>query len=91
MNMLLTLTLALMLAGCAGPGIMDSTGYTVKPIQEGDCIDRAVEIRQGLRAKGIKANIILGILTHPDGQEEGHAWIRYSDPKTGEEITIKNY
>jgi hypothetical protein len=85
-NLIMSMVLlALMLAGCAG------SEHTVKPIQEGDCVDRAIEIRQGLRAKGIKADIILGILKHPNGEEEGHAWIRYSDPKTGEEITIKNY
>ena len=84
-NLIMSMVLALMLAGCA------AGNYTVKPIQEGGCVDRAVEVRQQLRAKGIDAAIILGILTHPNGEEEGHAWIRYNDPKTGEEITIKNY
>ncbi len=65
----MSMVLALMLTGCAG------SGYTLKPIQEGDCVDRAIDIRQTLRAKGIKADIILGILKHQNGQEEGHAWI----------------
>jgi hypothetical protein len=90
-NLIMSMVFALMLAGCAGSGIIDSEGHTVKPIQEGDCVDRAIEIRQGLRAKGIKADIILGILKHPNGEEEGHAWIRYRDPRTGKEMTIKNY
>jgi len=72
-----------MLTNCAS--------VTVRPIMKGDCVDRAVEIRQQLRADGIEAEIILGIITHPDGSTEGHAWIRYIDPETGEEVEIKNY
>jgi len=52
----------------------------------GDCVDRAVMIRQGLRAQGYEANLILGLRG-----KQGHCWIKYKDKETGEWKEIKNY
>ena len=60
------------------------------PLLSGDCVDRAVRIRQELRAKGYEADIVLGIIRKGE-KIEGHAWIRYKDKKTGEWKEIKNY
>ena len=83
MKKLLFITLLLFSTGCA-PYV------TYTPYLEGDCVDRAVKIRQDLRAKGYKADIILGIIR--EGEKiKGHAWIKYRDKKTGEWKEIRNY
>ena len=70
-------------AGCSSPVVFTS-------LMSGDCVDRAVKIRQDLRAKGYKADIILGIIR--EGEKiKGHAWIKYRDKKTGEWKEIRNY
>jgi len=56
------------------------------PIMFGDCVDRAVMIRQDLRAQGYEANLILGLRG-----KQGHCWIKYKDKETGEWKEIKNY
>ena len=66
--------------GCA------STPY-IPYIRGGECIDRAIEIRQALKDQGYEARIILGIR----GKKEGHAWIEYKDKETNEWITVRNY
>lgn len=68
-----------MLIGCAS--------YTYRPIMSGDCVDRAVIIRQDLKAKGYEAELVLGLR----GEKEGHCWVKYKDKKTGEWVEIKNY
>jgi len=55
------------------------------PLMSGDCVDRAVQIRQELKAQGYEANLILGLRG-----KEGHCWVRYKD-KDGEWKEIKNY
>lgn len=69
--------LVLFLTGCATPYI---------PQIKGDCVDRAVVIRQNLREQEYEAEIILGLRG-----KEGHAWVEYKDKKTGEWIRIENY
>jgi hypothetical protein len=56
-------------------------------IRGGDCIDRAIVIRNSLRNQGYQAEIILGTI----GKNEGHAWVDYKDKKSGKWITIQNY
>ncbi len=71
--------LILFLSGCASiPKI---------PRIEGDCVDRAVAIRQSLREQGYEAKIIMGIIS----RGKGHAWVEYKDKKTGEWKKIRNY
>ena len=52
----------------------------------GDCVDRAVKIRQDLQKQGYEAELILGLRG-----KEGHCWVRYKDKKTGKWKEIKNY
>jgi len=54
------------------------------PLMTGDCVDRAVQIRQDLRAKGYEAELVLGLRG-----KQGHCWIKYKD-KDGEWKEIKN-
>jgi len=80
---LLVFLIVTTLGGCA-------TTPVFTPLLSGDCVDRAVKIRQELRAKGYWADIVLGIIRKGE-KIEGHAWIRYKDKKTGEWKEIKNY
>jgi len=57
------------------------------PHLTGDCVDRAVKIRQDLRKQGYEADLVLGLR----GDKEGHCWIKYKDKKTGEWKEIHNY
>ncbi len=57
----------------------------IKIYGSGDCIDRAVRIRQSLLSDGYVAEMVVGTI---DG--DGHCWIRYKDKKTGEWINIWN-
>ncbi len=59
------------------------------PLLKGDCVDRAIKIRQELRSKGYNAQIILGVIDN-NGKLLGHAWIEYYD-FNGNLITIHNY
>jgi len=60
------------------------------PYMSGDCVDKAVQIRQDLREQGYEADIVLGGIKRGD-KVEGHAWVRYKDKKTGEWKRIDNY
>ena len=62
-----------------------------EPILKGDCVDRAVNIRQQLQSKGYEARIILGIIKKKNGEEIGHAWIEYRNKSNEEWKIIKNY
>ena len=75
----LLITILLFFIGCA------STPYI--PIVEGDCVDRAVKIRQSLKKQGYKAELVLGLI----GDKKGHCWVRYKDEKTGKWKIVKNY
>lgn len=79
MRNLLFLLAFVFIIGCA------STPYI--PILEGDCVDRAVKIRQELKEQGYEARLILGLR----GKAKGHCWVRYKDKKSGEWKDIKNY
>ena len=64
--------------------------YTLTPYAKGDCIDRAVIIRQKLIEQGYEARLILGILKE-GSQTRGHAWIEYKNKKSSKWIRIDNY
>ena len=64
--------------------------YTLIPYAKGDCVDRAVIIRQKLIEQGYEVRLILGILKE-GSQIRGHAWIEYKDKKSGKWIRIDNY
>lgn len=63
----LLLLLILSCIGCA----LQSPLYT--SYLSGDCVDRAVQLRQELRSKGYEAQLILGLR----GTKQGHCWVRY--------------
>ena len=81
---LLLITLLIFLGGCITP--QEKYGPKMIPYMSGDCVDRAVKIRQDLRQQGYEAKLILGL----DKEGKGHCWIRYKDKKTGKWIEIKN-
>ena len=83
MKKLLSILSLFFLVGCI-PHII----YT--PYIEGDCVDRAIQIRQDLREKGYEAEIVLGGVKRGD-KITGHAWVKYKDKKTGEWEKIDNY
>ncbi len=64
--------------------------YTVTPYFSGDCVDRAIQIRQELRKDGYQAEIVLGIL-HDGKINKAHAWIKYKSKTTNKWIKIINY
>jgi hypothetical protein len=59
------------------------------PVVEGNCVDRAIAIREYMRKEGYKAEIVLGYVTW-DGDREAHAWVKYKKPKSGEWKRINN-
>lgn len=59
------------------------------PMFSGDCVDRAVKIRQELRAKGYEADLILGI-AKIEGSKKGHMWIRYRKNRSEQWRYIRN-
>ena len=60
--------------------------YQVAAYSNGDCVDRAVEIRKKLREKGLEAELVVGILNG-----EGHCWVRFRKDKTDKWENIWNY
>ena len=78
MKKLLLFIIIFCLTGC-----IKHIDYT--PLMSGDCVDRAVIIRQDLRERGYEAELVLGLRG-----KEGHCWIKYKD-KNGKWKEIKNY
>lgn len=64
--------------GCGKPYI---------PMATGDCVDRAIVIRQSLKEQGYVAELVIGL----NGEKKGHCWVKYQDKETGEWIVFKNY
>jgi len=60
--------------------------YPYLPRLKGDCVDRAVMLRQSLKEQGYKARIVMGMMD----KDTGHAWIEYKD-KNGEWREMRNY
>lgn len=84
MKKILSVSVVLFLVGCV-PHI----NYTVH--MTGDCVDKAVIIRQDLRAEGYEAELVIGKIKLPSGEIKGHAWVKYKDKKTGEWKNIYNF
>ena len=64
--------------------------YTLVSYIKGDCIDRAVIIRENLEKQGYETRIVLGIMQQRD-VKYGHAWVEYKDTKSNKWIRIDNY
>ena len=58
---------------------------------DGDCVDRAVKIRQELRNAGYNADIVLGGIERGGSCDAAHAWIRYRDDDAKDWQYYKNY
>jgi len=80
--------LLLFFFGCISP--QEKYGSIMIPYMTGDCVDRAIKIKQDLKEQGYETKMVLGIM-QKDDKQFGHAWIRYKDKKTGEWKRIDNY
>lgn len=76
---LFIIVLFIFISGCGKPYI---------PIFEGNCVDRAVEIRQLLKSQGYEAELIVGL--SPD-KTEAHCWVKYKDKKTNKWVEFSNH
>lgn len=83
-RLLFTLFVLFLIAGCI-PHI------DYMPLMLGDCVDRAVVIRQDLRERGYEAEITCGFIMENCKPKEGHCWVKYKDKKTDEWKRIDNY
>lgn len=77
-QMKIILFFLMLLFGCA------SIPYI--PVVDGDCADRALEIKRSLKEQGYETRVILGMRGN-----DGHAWVEYKDKKTGKWTRIDNY
>ena len=64
--------------------------YTLIPYIKGDCVDRAIVIKQKLESQGYETRLVLGVMQQ-DNEKYGHIWIEYKDKKSGKWIRIDNY
>ena len=81
-RIILTLS-CLFLASCA-------PSYTLIPYIKGDCVDRAIVIKQKLENQGYETRLVLGVMQQ-DNEKYGHIWIEYMDKKSGKWMRIDNY
>ena len=63
----------LLLTGCSYPYI---------PTLRGDCVDRAVTLRQSLKKQGYEARIVMGMMN----KNTGHCWVEYKRNNEWREI-----
>jgi len=91
MKKLLLVSLFIFFLGCAGAKGGGSGEPRINPFLKGDCVDRAVVIRQDLKKEGYEAELILGTLKRDNGKIEGHCFVRYKNKGTGEWVVIDNY
>ena len=59
------------------------------PVFTGNCVDRSVEIREFLKAKGYQSELVVSII-HLDGKKQAHMWIKYKKPQEQEWKAYKN-
>lgn len=85
MKRLIVVFVLFILYGCAPIQSKFSQYHKVDIYKTGDCVDRAVRIRNDLRKDGYDAEMVVGSI---DGR--GHCWVQYKDKKTGEWINIWN-
>ena len=64
--------------------------YTLTPYAKGDCVDRAVVIKQKLESQGYETRLVIGVIQQ-DNEKYGHIWIEYMDKKSGKWMRIDNY
>ena len=64
--------------------------YTFTPYAKGDCVDRAIIIKQKLESQGYETRLVLGVIQQ-DNKKYGHIWIEYMDKKSGKWMRIDNY
>ena len=64
-----------------------SCSYPYIPQLRGDCVDRAVALRQSLKKQGYEARLVLGRIS----KDEGHCWVEYKDKDCVEWKKIDNY
>ena len=64
--------------------------YTLIPYIKGNCVDRAIVIKQKLESQGYETRLVLGIIQQGD-EKYGHIWIEYMDKKSGKWMRIDNY
>jgi len=81
-RLLIGMVLVILLTGC--------THSTLIPLFSGNCVDRAVQIRQHLKEDGYEAEIVIGT-GRLHGKKVGHAWIKYRKPGNSEWIRYTNW
>ena len=64
--------------------------YTLISYIKGDCVDRAIVIKQKLENQGYETRLVLGVMQQ-DNEKYGHIWIEYMDKKSGKWMRIDNY
>ena len=64
--------------------------YTLIPYMKGNCVDRAIVIKQKLESQGYETRLVLGIMQKGD-EKIGHIWIEYMDKKSDKWMRIDNY
>ena len=64
--------------------------YTLIPYIKGNCVDRAIIIKQKLESQGYETRLVLGVIQQ-DNEKYGHIWIEYMDIKSGKWMRIDNY
>jgi len=64
--------------------------YTLIPYIKGNCVDRAIVIKQKLESQGYETRLVLGVIQQ-DNEKYGHIWIEYMDKKSGKWMRIDNY
>ncbi len=78
--LVLGMTLLLLLgSGCYGYHYYADSKYLFHiPLLEGDCVDRAIQVKKTLIDQGYEAKVVLGFVTDPKtGHGYAHAWIKY--------------
>ena len=64
--------------------------YTFIPYIKGNCVDRAIVIKQKLENQGYETRLVIGVMQQRD-VKYGHAWVEYKDTKSNKWIRIDNY
>ena len=69
---------------------LSCSSYVFVPLYKGNCVERAVKLKQYLEKKGYKVELIVGIIKDSKGKViTGHMWLRYK--KGNRWIVVKNY
>jgi len=94
MKKLLTLVFILLIInGCYGLVVLvgDQDASVVRiPYTEGDCNDRAIDLKRVLARKGYDARVVVGVVFR-DGVRSEHAWVKYRKHINGAWIELDPY